>query len=167
MRGFESLIVLFNMVCLIVGVDELNLVIRSHRLGKKYPGSLYLLLEISLIPTFLSLVPFEFLEAWSEILQNIENHQSLTGIKKEIFVNRLITVSLLGLIALIDLFTPRPTSLLPINQDRIQPPKITLEQNNVQAPPPLEPCRSLISLTLTIISESTHLKLQLKRLFQI
>ncbi|CAH7688816.1 hypothetical protein BY996DRAFT_4577718 [Phakopsora pachyrhizi] len=130
----------------LISILKLNVVIRSHRLGKEYPGSLYLSLEIRLIPTYLSLVPFEFLEARSEILRNIENHQSLTGIEKEIFVNRLITVSLLGVIALIELFTPRPTSLLPTNQDRIQPPKITLEQNNVQAPPPLEPRRSLISL---------------------
>lgn len=139
----------------IISTIKLFIHIKSSSQKNSHPGSKYSRLELRILPIYLVILPCELLDVRSILLKYFNDQPTTERIKRMTIIG-LLNLATLSLIIVLQLATPRPTTLLPTNPEG-EGSAVTLPldaESKKQRPLPLEPGRSLISLAYFMHTDS-------------
>ncbi|KAA1073985.1 hypothetical protein PGTUg99_028716 [Puccinia graminis f. sp. tritici] len=138
----------------VISTMKLLIQIQSVIRNKPHPHPKYFELEYRTVPIYLINLPLELLDTRSILLQHFSSQHTVES-TYQFMVIRLLTLMFLIIANVLELVTPRPTTLLPdSSKDRSSTIATTDVQPNAQRPGPLEPGRSLLSLAYFIHTDS-------------
>ncbi|KAA1073986.1 hypothetical protein PGTUg99_028829 [Puccinia graminis f. sp. tritici] len=138
----------------VMSIVKLLIQIRTVIRNKPHPHPTYFELEYRTVPIYLVSLPLELLDTRSILLQHFGG-QDIVEATYQLMVIRLLTCMFLIIANVLELVTPRPTTLLPgSSKDRSSSIAPVDSQPEVQRPAPLEPGRSLLSLAYFIHTDS-------------
>ncbi|KAI7935028.1 hypothetical protein MJO29_016291 [Puccinia striiformis f. sp. tritici] len=138
----------------VISTMKLLILIQSIIHHKPHPSPKYFQLEYRTVPIYLITFPLELLDTRSIILQHFAGQHSAEA-TNQLMVIRLLTLALLLIANVLELGTPRPTTLLPGSPKDPSPTVISAASDpKIQRPGPLEPGRSLFSLAYFFHTDS-------------
>ncbi|OAV89994.1 hypothetical protein PTTG_07453 [Puccinia triticina 1-1 BBBD Race 1] len=138
----------------VISTIKLFIQIQSTIRNKPHPDPKYFGLEYRTVPIYLVSLPLELLDTRSILLQHFSGQHTAEA-TSQLMLIRLLTLTFLITANVLELMTPRPTTLLP---GAPKHPSSTIPaaelQPAVERPGPLEPGRSLLSLAYFIHTDS-------------
>ncbi|KAA1116286.1 hypothetical protein PGT21_007957 [Puccinia graminis f. sp. tritici] len=138
----------------VMSIVKLIIQIRTAIRNKPHPHPTYFELEYRTVPIYLVSLPLELLDTRSILLQYFGGQHTVEA-TYQLMVIRLLTLMFLIIANVLELVTPRPTTLLPgSSKERSSSIAPVDSQPEVQRPAPLEPGRSLLSLAYFIHTDS-------------
>jgi hypothetical protein len=138
----------------VMSIVKLLIQIRTVIRNKPHPHPIYFELEYRTVPIYLISLPLELLDTRSILLQHFGGQHTVEA-RYQLMVIRLLTLMFLVIANVLELVTPRPTTLLPgSSKNRSSTIAPVNSQPRVPRPAPLEPGRSLLSLAYFIHTDS-------------